>query len=422
MSSTTRAPRIKNALDVLDAIQRKSPVTQHELVVDTKLSRGTVASIVRRLHEQQLIESARDEPSGLGAEGRSPGPIRLRPNAALALCIDIGNRHVAVAAGGLSGITGEPELRDLPIKNSAADALEVAVELTRKVLANQDPPVSPDQLVGVCVSIAAPIDQRRGQIASALGMNPWIGLRPADELQYRLGRLWSEVPFMLENNANLTALAEFELGVAGSSSLALQDTVIVVTWSDGIGGAVLIDGQLLVGARGLATEFGHTPIHRNAGGAPNGASPCPRCGHFCLQSLAGGQALTERLRKGPKDDLSFEEVIQRAVTGSGEERKLLREAAVHVGEVLGGYISFLNARLVVISGRHFGEAPHNVAAYRTIVDSIRTGMLSTGFPAALEDADIALGERSRYATVEGGIIAALRAELPAFFERRLTMA
>ncbi len=414
----SRTPRAQNTRRVLDVLHRKTSATQGELVQDTRLSRGTVESIVAQLRDGDLVEAV---PSGNG-HGRSSGgrpahSIKFREDAAIALSIDFGLKHVYVARGSLSGVTCHLEAdHDIDVAHNAPLALEEAVELVGKIMKG----LSPSDLVGVCVGLPAPIDQLRGQIATTRGMTSWTGLRPADELRYRLGPDWGDVPFIMENDANLIALGELNFGAAKSATSGLQDTVIVLKWSDGVGAALLVDGDLVVGHRGVALEFGHTYIPFPPTGIE--ATQCYRCGHVCLERFAGGEALTHRLRQSDDDKIDFGDVIRRAVATNGVERAELKRAAEHIGEALGSFATLVNPRLVVISGRHFGEAPDNLAAYRLIADALRGGMRKTGSPTALEDVAIALGERFALAAADGGVVAVLGSRLPKYLESKLVLA
>ncbi|HWY18444.1 MAG TPA: ROK family transcriptional regulator [Solirubrobacteraceae bacterium] len=413
----SRAPRAQNTRRVLDALQRKTSATQGELVEDTRLSRGTVESIVARLRDEDLVEAVPSRNGHARPEGGRPAhSIQFREDAAIALSIDFGLKHVYVARGSLSGVTRHLETdHDIDIAHNAPLALETAVDLVGGIMDG----LSPSDLVGVCVGLPAPIDQLRGQIATTRGITSWTGLRPADELRYRLGPDWEDVPFIMENDTNLIALAELNFGAAKPVTSSLQDVVIVLKWSDGVGAGLLVDGDLIVGHRGVALEFGHTCIPSPPSDIK--ATRCDRCGHICLERFAGGEALTHRLRRSDDDDIDFGDVICRAVATNGHERTELKRAAEHIGEALGSFATLVNPRLVVISGRHFGEAPNDLAAYRLVADALRTGMHKTGSPTALEDVAIALGERSALAAADGGVVAVLRSSLPKYLESRLVL-
>jgi predicted NBD/HSP70 family sugar kinase len=410
--SSQRMPHFRNTLVVLEVLQRRSPATLLELAAATRLSRGTIAAVVRHLEHRQLIEqdprpSSPSGPSG----GRPSNRLMLRRDTGVALSIDVGLRHVCVAKGNFAAHTTS-RVASVDVTGDAASAIEAAVRLTQEVMVDS----RPEDLIGVCVGLPAPIDQRRGQIASTAGISSWTGIRPADELRYRLGLAWQEVPFFLENDTNLVALAELQLNGTRSRNAEGQDVVLFVKWSDGIGGALLVDGELLTGDRGLAFELGHTPVGR----PPVDSQPCERCGHVCLETLASGEAIVKDLSEGrTTEGQDFTAIVRKAVRSAGPDRAALQRAAKLIGEALGALSTLLNPRLVVISGRHFGEPPLDVEAYRVIADPLREGMRTTGLRCALEDVNLTLGRNSAHAAAEGGIVAAMRRMLPSYLERSI---
>jgi predicted NBD/HSP70 family sugar kinase len=414
--SSGRSPRTQSMLAVLNAIAHQSAITQHALAAQTRLSRATVSTVLTRLREAGLLEplpDAAEHPS----EGRSSS-VRLKNDAAPAICVDLGERHVASGAGGPRGLIGECPVHDFKESAAPLELLNQATEQIQAIMRDQLSGHRPEDLVGVCVSVAAPLDQLRGQVTPRSGMDAWIGLRPARELQSRLGPRWDTVPFMIENNANLDALAAIANRPERQEVKPCQDAVLLVRWGGGIGGGAVLDNRLIVGARGIATEIGHTPLHRHPDESE--PAPCTRCGHYCLDSRASGRALTAKFAREENEEISFDLLIRRAVERDDGERRLLRQAAREIGEVVGGYVSFLNPGLVVISGYHFEEASKIANAYTLIADPLRSGMRDTAFPPTLEDVEVVLGAQSRNSTLEGGVIAVMQRHLAAYFEWLLT--
>jgi predicted NBD/HSP70 family sugar kinase len=415
-----RVDKSRNLLDVLAALRDSAKLTQRELMSLTGLSRGTIATATTDLIEKGLVETVDAAPS------LHPGPdaqLQIVDGEALALCIDIGKRHVAAALGTPSKILAE-EVEELTKEHKASDVLDIAARLVEKVLESR----SPSDLVGACIGLAAPVDLIRTQAAPTLRLGEWSGVRLVEELRQRLmvsEPAWENARrFLLANDVNLAARGELK-GAAQPTGDSEQEVTLVVKWSDGIGGAILVDGKLLTGARGVAAELGHTPVPLpetdREGAKKRPPAPCPTCGHYCLEIVAGANVLARDAEEARGADMhesrpdqrdtdetiSFGSLVETAVTQEGStERRLLKEAAKALGGVLGTYVSVLNARRVVISSRSFGEPPKNEAALRLISEDLREGMRTTVFPTAFEDAEIVMGKR-RDATVEGGVAAVL---------------
>lgn len=92
-----------------------------------------------------------------------------------------------------------------------------------------------------------------------------------------------DIPVYLENDANAAALGEYEVNAKGSKSF------VFVTLGTGVGGGVIINGEIFRGFNGVGAELGHMVI--NAGGEP---CTCGRNG--CWESYASVTALIRQTR------------------------------------------------------------------------------------------------------------------------------
>lgn len=118
-------------------------------------------------------------------------------------------------------------------------------------------------IAGVGVAAAGFVDAAGERVMFAPHL-PWQG----QDVRRRLSDRWG-VPVVLDNDANCAALAEWTYGAARGASSA-----IMVTMGTGIGGAILLAGQLVRGANGMAGEFGHMQV------VPDGHA-CECGGHGC---------------------------------------------------------------------------------------------------------------------------------------------
>ena len=134
-----------------------------------------------------------------------------------------------------------------------------------------------EPLEGIGIGCTGPVDPFTGVLEDIAFLPDWRGFHLAEELRNAF-----DVPVFLENDADAAALGEYAWG-AGKGS----NHFIYITVSTGIGGGMVIDGQLYRGADGAHPEVGHIVID------PSG----PRCfcgAHGCWESLASGPALAER--------------------------------------------------------------------------------------------------------------------------------
>ncbi len=210
------------------------------------------------------------------------------------------------------------------------------------------------------VGVPGLLDRERGCVLVSPNL-PWLaGADVRGELARRLGLAPENV--RVENDANVAALGELWLGAARG-----ERHVLVVTLGTGIGGGVVLDGELFVGA-GLAGEIGHVTID------PAG----PRCGcgaRGCLETYASASAAIRRAREralpqeAPGD---LELLTERARRGPGPERALLEEIGADLGRGLAAVVSLLDVRSFVVGGGFS-------AALDTMEDGVRRGLLERAY-------------------------------------------
>lgn len=166
-----------------------------------------------------------------------------------------------------------------------------------------------------------------------------------------------DLPVIVDNDANVAALAEARLG-AGKGSRYL----VHLTLGTGIGGGIVIDGEVYRGAQGAAAELGHMIIDENG--------PICNCGsRGCLEALASGVAIYKRVeelswtkKRSPmldefrSDPLSFraEAVERHAAAGDEYALDILRNAGKHLGVGITSIINIFNPDAVTLSGGLLG--------------------------------------------------------------------
>jgi glucokinase len=255
---------------------------------------------------------------------------------------------IGVDLGGtklLGGVVGP----DLVVHHRAfratpeAGALDALAAIVAELIAAVD-----DEVVAVGLGIPSLMDAARG---AALWTNhlDLAGVPVRDVMSERLG-----LPVAVDNDANCALLAEHRAGAAQGA-----DHVVMLTLGTGIGGAAMVDGALVRGARGAAGEFGHMVVDADGPPCPGN---CPNRG--CLEAHASGIALA---RAGARAALDApESALAQALRGGREPTGALvtelahdgdeaaRSAVARVGRWLGiglsGIVNVFDPEVVVIGG------------------------------------------------------------------------
>jgi len=200
----------------------------------------------------------------------------------------------------------------------------------------------------VGLGIPCTIDYERGYAVSAVNL-PIEDVPIRDLLRERLG-----LPVVVDNDANVAALAEQRYGAARDARHALM-----LTLGTGIGGGVIIDGRLYRGSTGAGAELGHVVVEAEG---PPCQGNCPNRG--CVETYASGTALGREGRaaaeREPASDLgrmlaAGEEIDGRAVTdaahaGDDAARGVLARAGYYLGVALSSLANVFEPDVIVIGG------------------------------------------------------------------------
>jgi glucokinase len=200
----------------------------------------------------------------------------------------------------------------------------------------------------VCLGIPCTIDRKRGVAITAVNL-PIRDLPIRDEMRERLG-----IPVFIENDANVAAVAEHRFGAARGTRDA-----VMLTIGTGIGGGVIVDGELYTGATGAASEPGHMVI--DADGPPCQGN-CPN--HGCLETFASGTALARDGRaaaeKAPDSALGKVlaeggEILGKTVTeaanaGDATAAAVVEEAGRMLGLGLSSLANIFDPAVIVLGG------------------------------------------------------------------------
>lgn len=199
---------------------------------------------------------------------------------------------------------------------------------------------------GVGFGIPSVVDPATGVALSTVHL-PLQDVPFRDLMSERLG-----LPVWVDNDANASLLAEARFGAARGAQHA-----VMLTLGTGIGGAVLVDGRIVHGARGGAGELGHMTVDIDG-------PICP-CGNVgCLEVLASGTAVGregERVaRSAPGSALARAHVAGRPITGmlvtelahdgDAAARDVLALIGMRLGVGIVGLVNALNPSVVVIGG------------------------------------------------------------------------
>jgi glucokinase len=203
-------------------------------------------------------------------------------------------------------------------------------------------------IVAAGLGIPATIDRRRGVAIASVNL-PITDAPVRDLVAERTG-----LPVFVDNDANVAALAENLYGAAKGTRHA-----VMVTVGTGIGGGLIIDGELYRGSIGAAAELGHTVVELDG---PRCQGYCP--GRGCVEALASGTALGREGRRVAEEQpdsalgalaAQGEQIDGRTVTEAalaGDETAIAVVALVgrRLGAALTSFANIFNPEVIVVGG------------------------------------------------------------------------
>jgi glucokinase len=204
------------------------------------------------------------------------------------------------------------------------------------------------QVAGVGIGAPGAVDFDSGTVIFAPNMEGWKDVTLKKDLEKQLG-----IPVFVENDANIAVL-----GVHVAELKAKPKSVVGIFVGTGIGGGLVVNGELYSGFNHTAGEIGHMVIDVNG----------PKCGcgnRGCFEALASRTAIFQRIKAGVKDG---EKTLLTEMLGdglddmrSGDLRKAIRrgdkfvskiveQVAEYVGIGVSNLVNVLGPEVVVLGG------------------------------------------------------------------------
>ncbi|WP_144553780.1 ROK family glucokinase [Bacillus sp. X1(2014)] len=249
-----------------------------------------------------------------------------------------------------------------------------------------------NQLVAIGVGAPGPVNEEDGSVEVAVNLG-WERF----QLQTILERETS-LPVVVDNDANIAAIGEMWKG-AGKGAKNL----ICVTLGTGVGGGIIVNGEVVHGVNGAGGEIGHMTS------VPKNGAPC-KCGKLgCLETVASATGIV-RLAKVElvssnegsclrhykiHQTLSAKHVFDAAKEGDVLANRVVEQVAFHLGLSLSNLANGLNPETIVIGG---GVSK----ADDTLLRPLKEEFVKFAFPRVAQSVEIVTATLGNNAGVIGG--------------------
>ena len=308
--------------------------------------------------------------------------------------VDLGGTSINVGVLPFDGGT-VLGMRSLPTEQhrGAKFVVDRMIEMIRAAMkdAGHERAIPADGFLGLGIGSPGPLDRATGTVLETPNLG-WRNFPLRDLIANGIG-----LEAALDNDANCAALGEYWQG-AGKDVRNL----VAVTLGTGIGGGIVLDGQVFHGASDVAGEIGHMTID-SIGRKCN-------CGNYgCLEAYASGPAIAARaiegldaegdsllpaLVGGKLERITAETVYEAIVAGDLYAKEVMKETAKFLGTGLANLINLLNPDMIVISGGVTRAGEH-------LLEPLRREVKKRSFREGFESCEIVSSELGGMAGVVG---------------------
>ncbi|WP_019057076.1 ROK family transcriptional regulator [Streptomyces prunicolor] len=339
---------------VFTIVLSHGPLTRLEVARRAGLSAAAVTKAVRPLMEAGYLAEGADQDAP-PALGRPANLVRVDGGRALFIGVKVtGDEIIGVLADLCCRIrvARHVPLTDRDPKAVLSSIADLAQELRTEA---DDLGV---QVLGLGLAVSGDVDRGEGVVRYSPFLE-WRDVRLAE-----LAAMTTGLPVTVDNDVRALTVAEQWFGAgAGLTGFA------VVTVGAGIGCGLVVHGQVVAGAHGVAGEIGHVVV--------DPAGPLCHCGNRgCVEAIAGDAAIVARVREVTGVQVAdTAEALALAHQGDAGAREVYARAGEAIGRGIATVVNLFGPERVIISGE-------GLAAYDLFAEQIRDSFAEAAFGSA----------------------------------------
>lgn len=348
--ATQEEVRRRNVSTLLHELHVHGARSRAELTGSMGLNRSTIKALVGELVDRDLVSEI--IPDTAARAGRPSHVVVPRSDAVHVLAAELGVDTTTVAVVGLGGAI----LARREYASSTPSPVDATVVRLSAELADLQSQVG-GRLVGVGVAVPGLVQGADGWVELA----PNLGWRDVPFGALLASGLGLGVPVQVGNDGDLGGLAEHLRG-AGRG----LDNLLYVSGDVGVGGGIIINGRIVLGAYGYAGEIGHMMVN------PEGR-PC-RCGsRGCFETEVGEESVLVACGRPPDAGRAgLHEAFAAASNGEPAALAGLRHVVVWLARGLASLVNILDTELVILGGTLAGLLPAVGSCLRDELASLTT--------------------------------------------------
>ena len=334
--------RATNLQVIFDYIRRNEPASRRDIAEFGGLTVAAVSNITSKLLANGLVVEVG---AGESVGGRRPTLLGINADCRYAVGIDLTTKQMKLVITNFKAQIIYECARETPLDRGPDVVLAEMAHMIKTSI--QAIGIDPQKVIGVGVVSAGPCDPERGIMQSPPNFPDWGDVPIRDSIQEQTG-----YPAIFDKDSVGAAMAEYWFGKADGCRSAFGFLINRA----GVGGALLVDGEVFRGFRGGAGEVGHTIVDIHG-------AKCS-CGNYgCLETLVNEQRLIREvstgLKMGQKSTLSVVEdydaiTLKQIMQAAGEGDTLCRDALDRMADYLvvgiRNIATLFSPEMIVLSG------------------------------------------------------------------------
>lgn len=371
-----RPPLIRrtNAEILLRLLRELGPCSKADLVRASGLSAPSVTNVISTLASAGLVHALGE---GNSTGGRPPDILSFNARRGFIAGVEITRDAIRILISDLAGHElGQSESAIEKSSSTPHDICQQIRKELRKLIRGKK--LSPEQLLRVTVGVPAIVNVDEGTVLAFTALQNWSNVLLAPMLSRELN-----CPVQVDNDTNLAAEGEFHSGAAVG-----EKNFVFITIGEGVGAGIFLNGSIYRGSRWSAGEIGYLRV-------PSISREHPAIHKYGeLETVLSASGILQSWRgSGPSRKTRSHcvaEVWDLAALGNAEAKRILRQRATILADVIVDLALVLNPNLILLGGE-VGNHPVLLKEVNQLLEGsefgvVRVALGSLGSSAVLKGA------------------------------------
>lgn len=335
-----------NTINVLNTVRRKGCISRKDLAAETGLTTGTITNIINALIKRSyLVEVG----NGESDSGRKPVLLELNADAGYAIGLELSTTEIICVISDFKMQILDYEHVECDVSIGRNAIINLLVNTVETAITKVS--IDRSKIKGMGLAIPGPCNYEKGVMYNPPNFPGWNNVPIKDILEDSLGfRIYTS------NETACATLSEYWFGETGRAKRIFG----MIVGKVGIGGALVLDGQIYQEPDGDSMDIGHTTVHTDG-------FPCTCGNKGCLEAQANINAAKryikqktqagERCILKEKQEITFNSILEGIKSNDTICIEAIDTCAYYLSIAIRNVLCLLNPQSVFLGGDFILECP-----------------------------------------------------------------